>query len=779
MRLLALASVSLISIAAPAFAADTAPATTDTAASSGDIIVSARRKEERLQDVPKVVNAVSADDLRKNNVQKLEDVASIVPGVSLQNAGNGETQNATMRGANFDVVSGLNPTVQFYLNDANIHQNFVFQSMYDVGSIEVLRGPQGTLRGRSAPSGSITLTTKAPDLYKFGGYIDADGETGIPGHKEDFAVNVPIIEGKLAIRAAAEVSDNDVANIKTVYPTLYSGGSFDRTWSERLSVRAAPTDSVEINLMYQRLVDRVQAYLQTESTCLIDPTVSCGTGPLISQKDRLSTVNGQRKVYQASDVWNGRADWHVLGQKLSYVGSFALEHIIDEEPEDGANYFAGQANPDQKVSGVRSQFQSHEIRLASEERILNIFDYTVGLFTYDTRNNIFGGPGGADPAASATLFSEGFNSGTETSYFGNITAHPTEQLELSGGYRHILYKSIPPAGLPTRDTASVWSASASYHFTPAIMGYVNAGSSWRPDGANLGFQFLPYQVGGVLPGELQLPASVSGALINIQPEKSTSYEVGIKSQFLNRKLTLNLDYYHQDYTNFQYITPDFMTVYLQSTPGYGVPMGIPNQVSPQIVIGTLNVPAKVDGVEGDINYRYAHDGNIGATFSYSNGRVTGGAQVPCSGTVTLAAPVAYCAGGPTSFQPKFGATVHADYAQPINDQVTGFVRGLATIAGASPLNPGNPYDKQKSYALFNLYAGVRAPNSAWEATLFVKNVFNNQTRLATYGGNINAGTAQGGPATGPNGNVSSAYTYVGVTPPREFGVNLRYAFGSR
>ena len=140
-------------------------------------------------------------------------------------------------------------------------------------------------------------------------------------------------------------------------------------------------------------------------------------------------------------------------------------------------------------------------------------------------------------------------------------------------------------------------------------------------------------------------------------------------------------------------------------------------------------------------------------------------------------PVALCAGGPTSFQPRFGAAVHADYAQPINDRITGVVRGLATIAGATPYNPGNPYDKQKAYALFNIYAGVRAPNSSWEATLFVTNLFNNQTRLATYGGNINATTAQG--AVAPTSNVPSAYTYVGVTPPREFGMTLRYAFGSR
>jgi iron complex outermembrane receptor protein len=213
-------------------------------------------------------------------------------------------------------------------------------------------------------------------------------------------------------------------------------------------------------------------------------------------------------------------------------------------------------------------------------------------------------------------------------------------------------------------------------------------------------------------------------------------------------------------------------------------------VGPPIIISTINVPAKVDGFEGDINYRFAEQGNIGATFSYANGRVTGGARVPCnilgaSAPLTPTAPIETCPGGALSINPKFSATVHADYARPLTDEMTGFIRGLLQYHGATPNSPAfSPADHTPAYATVDMYVGVRSPNSAWEFTVFVKNLFDNSTRLPTYGGNIEAVTPgqPGGygpnPLTGPS-SIGSNYTYVAVVPPREVGVSLRYAFGSR
>jgi iron complex outermembrane receptor protein len=315
------------------------------------------------------------------------------------------------------------------------------------------------------------------------------------------------------------------------------------------------------------------------------------------------------------------------------------------------------------------------------------------------------------------------------------------------------------------------------------MVYANAGSAFRAQGINLGLAFTPFQVGVFPDGTVNYPPN----FFVISPEKSTSYEVGFKAQLFDHKLTFNADYYHQDFKNYQYVGPDFIYALVG-----GLSLAnfspVPPFVGPPIIISTVNVPAKVDGVEGDINYRFAEQGNIGATFSYANGRVTGGAQVPCNilganAPLTKANPIETCPGGAMSINPKFSATVHADYAAPINDQLTGFIRGLLQYHGATPISPAfSPADHTPHYATVDMYVGVRSPSSAWEFTVFVKNLFDNSTRLPTYGGNITAVTPGQPGGYGPNpanGPLLSNYTYVAVVPPREVGVSLRYAFGSR
>ena len=80
----------------------------------------------------------------------------------------------TFRGVSFQPASGTQNTLGFYINDTFVTNNFVTTSNFDVGQIELLSGPQGTLRGEPSPSGSLTITTHRPDLEQFGGYVDRD-----------------------------------------------------------------------------------------------------------------------------------------------------------------------------------------------------------------------------------------------------------------------------------------------------------------------------------------------------------------------------------------------------------------------------------------------------------------------------------------------------------------------------------------------------------------------------------------------------------------------------
>lgn len=115
-------------------AADTKTASDQTAdVGIAEVIVTARRKSESLQDVPQTVDAVSSDTLQKLNIQKFQDIQAVIPGLTMAAANNGYETSATIRGAAFNAAAGSSPTVEFYINDAPIQSASLFNSMFDVG----------------------------------------------------------------------------------------------------------------------------------------------------------------------------------------------------------------------------------------------------------------------------------------------------------------------------------------------------------------------------------------------------------------------------------------------------------------------------------------------------------------------------------------------------------------------------------------------------------------------------------------------------------------------
>ncbi|MET0363088.1 MAG: TonB-dependent receptor plug domain-containing protein, partial [Sphingobium sp.] len=434
--------------------------------------MTARRKDERLQDVPTSIRAVSAETLEKLNIRDFKDIQSVVPGLQLSNASNGYSTGATVRGIKFDVESGgTNPSVEFYLNDAPIASNILFGAMYDIGQVEVLRGPQGTLRGRASPSGSITVTTRKPNLQEVGGYV-LGTVNDLSGFNFNGAVNVPIIKDVFALRVAGYT---DRSELNRVYSISNPINPSSRTDSYRISARLEPTDYLAINASYQRIDRKLRSFDQVASYALYDPTKTGGT--LIRPEDRLAITDGYNAVSQKFDQFNWSADLRFAGQKLSYVGSHSIQHNRTISVGDAANVLTGntpralgdptgaQAVCDynsrllgyQGIAGEpvqclhsRSSQDSHELRLASEERVLGMFSYVVGGFVnhYNTPSDItreaalFLAPvaGGRFAGFSPTSIIRTARS-TEKSLFGNVTAYLGDKTELSGGLRYINYKS--------------------------------------------------------------------------------------------------------------------------------------------------------------------------------------------------------------------------------------------------------------------------------------------------------------------------------------------------
>jgi iron complex outermembrane receptor protein len=772
-----------------------------------EIIVTARRRSESLQDVPQTVDAVTADDIAKLNFQQFTDVTALVPGLTMTSGSTGYTTAATIRGASFQVESGASPTVEFYLNDAPIQSVFLFQSMFDVGQIEVLRGPQGTLRGRAAPSGSITVTTREPDVSEFGGYVSAQGsdENSMQGQA---AVNIPLIADKLALRVAGLYDDNDYDHVKSI---RVNDDPFQRTKGGRASLRWEASDAITASVMYQYLERDLHSFDSYQSFHLVEPTapvVNTATNPVIRPSDRLSILDKARDSTQKFDIATAQLDWRLGGQKLSYVGTYTKFELFPVgAPTDVGGVVTGTDIYNSQQSSAHSK--AHELRLASEERVFGVFDYTVGAFYQDftsptdlTNKTLLAIPTPGVPYSLTlappipqipqnvvdTVIAR--RSGTEEkSVFAGVTYHLTDNTEFSAGARYIEFKtnsSLVVNGATLSDIAAtekptIWNVAGSHRFSDDFMVYANIGTSWR-DGPTVVGVFRP------------TTPNIS-RFTNLDSEDSTSYELGFKADFLENRLRVNLSAFHQDFKDFLYRGPSVWYVNLGRTGA------VPAQFN-----FVANVDAKVDGAELDVAFQATEKLNLGLTFAYAKGEMEDG-TVACNdfnrdgapdlkppsapsvadiltavGTANpLAEAVASCnVNDRLSFAPDWSSTLQAEYVQPLSAALDVFGRGLYTYYTDNEQDPNNAYDNVDAYGLLNLYAGIRSNDGAWEVSLFARNVLDTDEVL-----NSNASAAATPYTNFTNGvGTSLAGPYVTspstmFTPMREFGLSVRYSFGSR
>jgi iron complex outermembrane receptor protein len=221
---------------APAGAADGAGASTQI----GEIVVTAQRREQALSKVPVAVSAFGGDTLQKRVVVREQDMSTLVPGLIVKNGQNSNQLSFTMRGQTLDPFSGASPAVLTYINEAPFVGGNTSTAFFDFSSLQVLKGPQGTLFGRNATGGAILYeTTKPGDEY--GGFVTLRaGERSM--FQAQGAVDLPLVPDKLLIRLAGDYTTGNgyIHNVNTG-STL---GDVDSK-SGRLTIVARPTDNLE------------------------------------------------------------------------------------------------------------------------------------------------------------------------------------------------------------------------------------------------------------------------------------------------------------------------------------------------------------------------------------------------------------------------------------------------------------------------------------------------------------------------------------------------------
>src|SRR4051812_5627838 len=212
-----------------------------------EVVVTAERREVNLQDVPASATVMTANTLAAQGIDNVIDLQQAAPSVSINTYNRSTFIN--IRGVGIaQSAPTSNPGVAYYIDGMFIpHEQFIAQSFYDIDTIEVLRGPQGTLTGQNSTGGAIYVRTPAPDFSKLSGYVDQTA-ANYDWQRTVAAVNVPLGE-KLAIRVAGAFDERG-SYTDNIGPSASDPGS-GRDTGARAALLYQPTDGMTFNLRYE------------------------------------------------------------------------------------------------------------------------------------------------------------------------------------------------------------------------------------------------------------------------------------------------------------------------------------------------------------------------------------------------------------------------------------------------------------------------------------------------------------------------------------------------
>jgi iron complex outermembrane recepter protein len=674
-RTLTAALLTSTMLAAYPALAQTAPAAD---ASSGDeIIVTAQKREESLQNVPISIQALGGAKLDEHQVSSFDDYAKLLPSVSFQSFGPGQSQ-IYFRGVTSGgdgQHNGSQPTSALYLDEVPLTTvaGSVDVHVYDIARVEALSGPQGTLFGSSSLAGTLRIITNKPSTAGFAGGIDVQGNKfgkgGYGGSAEGF-INVPL-SSSIAFRASGFYQkdggyiDNvpgtridglgngvGVAPDKVISNARFVKNNFNdvETYGGRAALGIELDDNwtVTPGIVYQ--------HQQANGTFLFDPRL----GDL-----KVNDYTPDRNVddwYQASLTIQGKlSNWDItyaggyFDRRVDNTADYS-EYTVAYQQLDG--YFAdgagGFLDPTQVFHGNdKYSKQTHELRVSSPST--DRFRLTAGLFYQRQTDTIIadyivpglvGIPGSpAVPKAGDDIFAtRGFRVDRDYAAFGEASFDLLPSVTITGGIRGFIYNNS------IRGFSGTAGSAAAANCIPVVATdrvcnnfnkkAVNSGEThkvnltWRVDPAHL--LYATYST-GYRPGGNNRTAGINP----YKPDILTNYEVGFKTSWFDRHLTINGAAFIEEWKDLQYGLTAAGTLGVVSTYNAG--------------------NARIKGIEGDINWRIGGL-TLSGSGTYIDAKLTTsfcpiGTNLNPDCSLGVAAP----AGTRLPIQPRFKGTATARY----------------------------------------------------------------------------------------------------------------------
>jgi len=737
-------------------------AASDNGASLGDIIVTARHTSENVQHSPLAISAISSQQLESRGVANVTDISAAIPNVTFvpSMAAFGKSVTAFVRGiGQSDSSIAFNPAVGFYLDDVYIGAMTGSDlGLADVESIDVLRGPQGTLFGANTESGAVQVHTIKPKGDD-SGYIDAG--FGTRDHvKVKAAYDLSLIKDVLAMRISGFTDEQkgyqNLIDFACKYPsqagslqpiaTPADGCSLGQQggtnqYGVRIALRWTPSKDVEVNLSADYANDKSEtpattlislnaATLAAYNSAVVVPhfgipldnrflppnpyvSYSTGTDPFTGEHFGNGTVPLEQWGVASTINWTPATDF-----KVKSVTSYRSYNGFEYNDNAGTpipNSLSYQSN-------ARTQF-SQELD-ASGTLLKGALEWTVGGFYYDSKAHYLGD---IDLAAVIVPFAEGLHflpkedaQDLNKSAFAHTIYHITDKLGLEAGVRYTNQtKEFSFSQNYASDDVIAISATGPIFPTPTTITTVPRGAfifsnnyvvasvkRWDPK-VTLSYQvdnnlmvYASYATGFKGGGVNPYVVASLAELTAYGAETLKSYEVGFKSEWFDHKARLNVAAFIMDYNNLQ------------------------EQVN-EVALGGLPVEenvgsARLKGVEFEFLVRPVAGLTLNASGGYLDYETLncGSACVSAGGSIP--------ANGVAPYTPKFKGSIGAEYKIDLGNNL-GSLTPRVDVNYQSHIyfdTTNTPGVDQQGYTVVNAHLSWKSGDAKWGIQLDVSNVFN-------------------------------------------------------
>jgi len=660
-------------------------------ATVGEIVVTAQKRSENLQDVPVSVAAIAGERLQSAFAAG-EDILTLsgkAPGLYAESSNGRVAPRFYIRGlgnADFDLAASQPVSI---IQDDVVLENVVLKSspIYDLDHVEVLRGPQGTLFGRNTTAGIVKFDTIKPSdetkgrlAATYGSYNTVTLDGGFGG---------AVVPGKVAVRASFLLQRRDDYIDNTYTKQENALGGFNEK-AARFQVLVTPTEKLSALFnVHGRDLDGTAAVFRAN-------VLTKGSNKLNANYDRDkvaydNTANNPQKYkgYGAS----ANIGYDFDGVKLTSITAYENTHGYSLGDIDGGNPTGPGFIPFQSNTqdGIKNLFQwTQEIRLASDTD--GPLSWQVGGFYFDTKYDIRTDPFFM-PATTLRQTNKAWAA------FGQVSYKVTDQLTLTGGLRYtdddkhmrVVSGPNPAAPVAVSDSKATWDLSAFYKIDEDVSVYAKVASGFR--GPSIQGRDIAFGS----------PASAA------KSETIMSYELGLKSELMDRRIRLNGAVFTYEITDPQFSavgggSNSNRLINAKKGEAYGIELDSEFVVTPNFVVTA--------------GYSYAHTKIKDSTL----------AVAPCAAcTVTdklTAGGLALVDGNPFPNAPKYTFDVTARYSIPVaSGELFAFtdwkVQGYTNLF---------LYQSKEFYSKGDFEGGLKLgyadKDAGWELAAFARNITN-------------------------------------------------------